>query len=67
MQMGCGDVNFISLDFRIFTATNQDLDRLMKAGQFRQDLFFRINGIPINIEPLRNRKDDINSDLQSFY
>ncbi|MCW8804493.1 MAG: sigma 54-interacting transcriptional regulator [Ignavibacteriaceae bacterium] len=54
-----GGVNLISSDFRIIAATNQDLDSLMKAGQFRRDLYFRLNGIPINIDPLRNRKDDI--------
>jgi transcriptional regulator with PAS, ATPase and Fis domain len=54
-----GGVNLISSDFRIIAATNQDIDSLMKAGQFRRDLYFRLNGIPINIEPLRNRKDDI--------
>ena len=54
-----GGVNVISSDFRIIAATNQNLDSLMKTGQFRRDLYFRLNGIPINIEPLRNRKDDI--------
>jgi len=54
-----GGVNIIFSDFRIIAATNQDLDSLMKTGQFRRDLYFRLNGIPINIEPLRNRKDDI--------
>jgi transcriptional regulator with PAS, ATPase and Fis domain len=54
-----GGVHPISSDFRIIAATNQDLDRLMKTGQFRRDLYFRLNGIPLDIEPLRNRKDDI--------
>ena len=54
-----GGVIPISSDFRIVAATNQDLDSLMKTGQFRRDLFFRLNGIPVNIEPLRNRKDDL--------
>jgi transcriptional regulator with PAS, ATPase and Fis domain len=54
-----GGVNLISSDFRIIAATNQDLDSLMKAGQFRRDLYFRLNGIPICIAPLRNRRDDI--------
>ena len=54
-----GGVALISSDFRIIAATNQDLDSLMKTGQFRRDLYFRLNGIPINIEPLRNRRDDI--------
>jgi transcriptional regulator with PAS, ATPase and Fis domain len=54
-----GGVIPISSNFRIIAATNQDLDSLMKAGQFRRDLYFRLNGIPINIAPLRNRRDDI--------
>ena len=54
-----GGVALISSDFRIVAATNQDLESLMKAGQFRRDLYFRLNGIPIRIEPLRNRRDDV--------
>jgi transcriptional regulator with PAS, ATPase and Fis domain len=54
-----GGVIPISSNFRIIAATNQDLDSLMKAGQFRRDLYFRLNGIPVNIAPLRNRRDDI--------
>lgn len=54
-----GGVDLITSDFRVIAATNQDLESLMKTGQFRRDLFFRLDGIPINIEPLRNRKDDI--------
>jgi transcriptional regulator with PAS, ATPase and Fis domain len=54
-----GGIHPISSDFRIIAATNQDLERLMKTGQFRRDLYFRLNGIPVAIEPLRNRKDDI--------
>jgi len=54
-----GGVGLISSDFRVIAATNQDLEGLMKTGQFRRDLYFRLNGIPIAIDPLRNRKDDI--------
>lgn len=54
-----GGVTLISSDFRIISATNQDLDTLMKTGQFRRDLYYRLNGIPIHIEPLRKRKEDI--------
>lgn len=56
-RVGGIKINFS--DFRIIAATNQDLGTLMKTGQFRRDLYFRLNGIPINIEPLRKRKDDI--------
>ncbi|MGD9308319.1 MAG: sigma 54-interacting transcriptional regulator [Desulfosarcina sp.] len=55
-----GGVRLIASDFRIIAATNQDLEGLMKTGQFRRDLYFRLNGIPIEISPLRNRKEDVN-------
>lgn len=54
-----GGVAPVSSDFRIVAATNQDLDSLMKTGQFRRDLYFRLNGIPIVIDPLRNRVEDV--------
>lgn len=49
----------ITVDFRIVTATNQDLPSLVKEGKFREDLFYRLNVVPINIPPLRERKEDI--------
>lgn len=54
-----GDHQSISVDVRIITATNRDLDQLIRHGKFREDLFFRINVIPIRIPPLRERKEDI--------
>jgi len=54
-----GGVALLSSDFRVIAATNQDLNSLMKTGQFRRDLFFRLNGIPIDIKPLRERREDI--------
>jgi two-component system response regulator HydG len=54
-----GDHRPISVDVRIITATNQDLQLLMEQGQFREDLFFRINVIPIPLPPLRERREDI--------
>jgi len=54
-----GGVALISSDFRIIAATNQNLESLMKTGQFRRDLYFRLNGVPIRIDPLRNRRDDV--------
>ncbi len=54
-----GGVKVISSDFRIISATNQNLEQLMKTGQFRRDLYYRINGIPVKIEPLRERREDI--------
>lgn len=47
------------LNIRIIAATNQDLAQLVAEGKFRGDLYYRLNVIPINISPLRMRKDDI--------
>jgi DNA-binding NtrC family response regulator len=49
----------ISVDVRIVAATNRNLDELVRTGQFREDLFFRLNVIPIRIPPLRERREDI--------
>lgn len=49
----------IPIDVRIIAATNKDLEKKVLDGEFRQDLFYRINVIPINIPPLRHRIDDI--------
>ena len=54
-----GSNRLISSDFRVIAATNRDLEQLMQAGRFRRDLFFRLNGIPLNIQPLRTRRRDI--------
>lgn len=49
----------IQVDARVICATNQDLEGLVKAGRFRQDLFFRINVFPVHIPPLRERKEAV--------
>ncbi len=51
---------------RIITATNQNLEKLVEEGRFREDLYFRLNVIPIFIPPLRERQDDIPSLLLYF-
>jgi transcriptional regulator with PAS, ATPase and Fis domain len=57
--MRVGGTKKIPLDVRIIAATNENLFNLISSGHFRQDLYYRLNVIPINIPPLRERKDDI--------
>lgn len=54
-----GGVKKKSIDFRLIAATNKDLEKLVEAGLFREDLFYRLNVIPIHIPPLRDRREDI--------
>jgi len=54
-----GSEKTIETDVRIIAATNQDLEKACAAGRFRQDLFFRLNVIPIHIPPLRERLEDL--------
>ena len=54
-----GGMKPIKTDFRLVTATNVDLDKAVKDGRFREDLYYRINVIPIRMPPLRERMDDL--------
>ena len=54
-----GGSQTISVDVRVIATTNRDLEEEVKSGRFRQDLFFRLSIIPIELPPLRNRKEDI--------
>ncbi len=54
-----GEITPVKVDVRIITATNRELDRLVENREFRQDLFFRINVIPVYLPSLRKRKEDI--------
>src|SRR2546426_4309686 len=54
-----GGTRDIKVDLRIIAATNRPLETRVKEGQFREDLFYRLNVIPIHIPPLRERRDDI--------
>ena len=54
-----GSNQVIPIDVRVIAATNKDLKEMMKAKKFREDLYYRLNVIPLKITPLRERRDDI--------
>jgi len=54
-----GDTKTIRIDMRIVAATNRDLEEEIKSGAFREDLYYRLNVITIDVPPLRERKEDI--------
>jgi len=57
--MHLGGVQEVQVDVRIIAATNVDLKQLVKEGRFREDLFYRLNVISVNLPPLRNRMEDV--------
>lgn len=61
-----GGANEIPIDVQVIAASNRDLHALMKKGEFREDLFYRLNVIGLAIPPLRNRKEDI-PELVGFF
>lgn len=54
-----GDVDPLNVDVRLIAASNKELPKLIEEGHFREDLFYRLNVIPIHLPALRSRKDDI--------
>ena len=61
-----GDEKTMTVDVRVVAATNRDLHEQVKAGQFRQDLFYRLSVFPIDVPPLRQRQEDIVPLAQHF-
>ena len=61
-----GGEQLIQVDVRVIASTNQDMQAEMTAGNFRQDLFYRLNVVPIQIQPLKERPDDIPVLVQHF-
>jgi len=61
-----GSSESMSVDVRIIAATNKDLEKAIEEGSFRKDLYYRLNVLPLEIPPLRNRTDDI-PELADFF
>ncbi len=61
-----GDTVPITVDVRLITATNKNLEEAIQQGAFRQDLYYRLNVVPIYIPPLRERKEDILPLIEHF-
>ena len=61
-----GDTQSTKVDVRFIAATNSDLAEMIKLGRFREDLFYRLNVIPIHLPPLRDRREDVPLLVQRF-
>ena len=61
-----GDNRLIRVDVRVLAATNKDLSKAIQAGEFREDLYYRLNVVPLQIPPLRERREDIRPLAQHF-
>ena len=57
--MRVGGQSYINVDIRLISATNKDIEQLIKQGSYREDLYYRVNVIPIHLPPLRKRPEDI--------
>jgi len=62
-----GSSKMIPIDIRVIAATNKDIKKLIENGDFRQDLYYRLNVLPLHIPPLRQRKQDIMPLAKTFY
>jgi len=61
-----GSATVVKVDVRVIAATNKDLEEEIRGGRFREDLYYRLNVIPIRTPPLRERRDDVSNLAQHF-
>jgi len=61
-----GDNQPIHIDVRVLAATNKDLGKAIQSGEFREDLYYRLNVVPLSIPPLRERREDVRALTQHF-
>jgi PAS domain S-box-containing protein len=61
-----GGAKLVRVDVRVIAASNKDLAEMVKAGQFRQDLYYRLSVVPLKVPPLRERKEDIVAIAQHY-